>query len=196
MTTPAPAPTPTGDDVFTQPQPAATVPTPEPAPPAPAPAPVADPAPAPVDPTPAPVDPPKPGTELSPLNDAGELRVMGDVFDVGQVELWGDEAAQHVIEFKGDRLGIVQPATKALAGYSLSMTKFVPAQLRNDVNSLFIVEHLSPASYERVMYRLISAHEPDYTEDTLGELMEAIVEKTVDELKAKEAAEKAAKAGK
>src|SRR5512139_3220403 len=55
------------------------------------------------------------------------------------------------IEFKGDKLAVRKPTQQAFAAYSLSASQFVNPQMQNDISGLFMMQHISPASYLRVM---------------------------------------------
>ena len=90
-------------------------------------------------------------------------------------EKWDHET----IEFLGDTLHVRKPTDQALQAFSLSSSRFVKPEKRNDMTGLFINQHLSPASYDRVFMRLMDPDEPDYTVDTIAELMRVIVELTV-----------------
>jgi len=80
------------------------------------------------------------------------------------------------LEFNGDTLKVRPPSQQALAAFSLGTSKHVPSNTRNDLTGLFISRHMSPESYERVFDRLMSPEDPDYTIDSIGELMRSIVE--------------------
>jgi len=80
------------------------------------------------------------------------------------------------LEFNGDTLQVRPPSQQALAAFSLGTSKHVPSNTRNDLTGLFISRHLSPESYERVFDRLMNPEDPDYTIDSIGELMRSIVE--------------------
>lgn len=84
------------------------------------------------------------------------------------------------IDFNGDRLSVRRPTQQALAAYSLAMSHFVPAQTRNDITGLFIARHLSPSSYERVFSRLMDPDDTEYTVSSIGEMMKAIVELSIE----------------
>lgn len=139
--------------------PVPTAPPPAPTPPAP---PVADPEPEvlPADPAPA-----EPGTDVATVDSNVEL------------EVWtNDEEWDHeTINFRGDTLNVRKPTNQALAGLSLSSSKYVKMTVRNDITGLFIARHLSPQSYDRVFSRLMDPDDPDYTVETIGELMGAVV---------------------
>lgn len=79
------------------------------------------------------------------------------------------------ITFANDDLAVRAPTSQALAGFSLASSKYVDASIRNDMTGLFIVEHLGPDSYGRVMRRLMDGDDPDYDADTIGVLMREIV---------------------
>jgi len=83
--------------------------------------------------------------------------------------------AHQRITFAGDNLAVRAPTTQALTGFSLASSKYVDNQVKNDMTGLFIVEHIAPESYGRVMQRLMSGDDADYTTDTVGELMRDIV---------------------
>lgn len=77
--------------------------------------------------------------------------------------------------FKGDRLGIRKPTQQALAGFALASSKYVSMETKNDITGLFIANHLSPASYGTVFSRLMNPDDAEYTVETIGELMRAVV---------------------
>jgi hypothetical protein len=51
----------------------------------------------------------------------------------------------------------------------------VSTEVKNDMTGLFIVEHIGPDSYGRVMQRLMDGDDTDYDSETLGLLMREIV---------------------
>ena len=138
--------------------PVPAAPPPAPTPPGPA----AQPAPEPV---PAEDVPVQPGTDVAVLGSNVELEVWTND------EPWDHEK----IEFRGDLLNVRKPTDQALAGLSLSSSKYVKMTTRNDITGLFIARHLSPQSYDRVFSRLMDPDDADYTVETIGELMGAIV---------------------
>lgn len=79
------------------------------------------------------------------------------------------------LEFAGDLLAVRAPTQQALAGFSLASSKYVPNEVKNDMTGLFIVEHLGPESYGRVMRRLMDGDDPDYTSESVGVIMRDIV---------------------
>lgn len=79
------------------------------------------------------------------------------------------------MEYKGDTLQARKPTQQALAAFSLATSKYVNMQVRNDMTGLFISRHLSPESYELVFSRLMDPDDPDYTIETIGELMRGVV---------------------
>ena len=79
------------------------------------------------------------------------------------------------IDFAGDSLAVRAPTQQALAGFSLASSKYVSNEVKNDMTGLFVVEHLGPESYGRMMQRLMDGDDPDYTPETIGELMRDIV---------------------
>lgn len=80
------------------------------------------------------------------------------------------------IVFKGDKLGVKIPTQQALAAFSLSTSKYVDSSVRNDMTGLFISRHLSPDSYAQVFSRLMDPDDEEYSVESIGELMRAIVE--------------------
>lgn len=79
------------------------------------------------------------------------------------------------LRFAGDDLAVRAPTTQALTGYSLASSKYVPNDVRNDMTGLFIVAHLGPESYGRVITRMMDGDDEEYTADTVGQLMREIV---------------------
>jgi hypothetical protein len=79
------------------------------------------------------------------------------------------------INFAGDNLAVRAPTQQALAGFSLASSKYVSTEVKNDMTGLFIVEHIGPDSYGRVMQRLMDGDDTDYDSETLGLLMREIV---------------------
>lgn len=82
--------------------------------------------------------------------------------------------AHATIEFYGDKLEVRKPTEQALAGFSLAAGKYVPQKLQNDLVSLFVKQHMSEESLERVFFRLLDPEDKDYTPATIGELMREI----------------------
>ena len=80
------------------------------------------------------------------------------------------------LEFHGDTLKVRPPTQQALAAFSLGTSKHVPAESRNNLTGMFVNRHLSPESYERVMDRLMDPTDPDYSVETIGDLMRAVIE--------------------
>lgn len=112
-------------------------------------------------------------TEASPegasqlaLNEAGDAST-----EPVSEDLW----PHATITFKGDKLQVRKPTQQAMAAFSLGTSKFVSNQMRNDMTSLFIARHLSPQSYEQVFSRLMDPDDTEYTVDTIGQLMRAVV---------------------
>ena len=83
------------------------------------------------------------------------------------------------LDFLGDNLAVRAPTQQALAGFSLASSKYVPTDVKNDMTGLFISEHLGADTYGRVMQRLMDPDDPDYTTETIGQVMREIVMLTV-----------------
>jgi hypothetical protein len=101
----------------------------------------------------------------------GELAVVADAA-VALADQW---EGSHM-EFKGDKLQIRVPTAQGLAGFSLSQTKFIPTDVRNNLIGLFIYQHLSLESYVRVFGRLMDPSDDEYGVETISDLMTGIVE--------------------
>ncbi|AXH69038.1 hypothetical protein SABELLA_28 [Mycobacterium phage Sabella] len=100
-----------------------------------------------------------------------ELAVVEEVKDVAEV----DHRWMHdYLEFEGDRLEVRLPTEQALSAFSISVSKYMPAEVQNDMVGLFIAKHMSPESYTHVMARMMDPDDPTYTSKTVGELMGAI----------------------
>lgn len=168
-----PEPTPTADAVTGVVQP----PTPDPV--------VANPPPAPTDSQVVNTIPEDdtPSTEVA-VSDDGNVITLAERFDVTQA---GEAWPHSTVEFKGDLLGIRLPTRQALAAFSLSSSKYVSLNVKNDLTGLFIARHLSPESYGRVFSRLMDPDEDDYDVETVGELFNVIVMAAVDADKADDA---------
>lgn len=83
------------------------------------------------------------------------------------------------LEYKGDNLAVRKPTVQALAAFQLSSGKFIDPERQTDITSLFMDSHLGPDTYDRIMQRMISPDEPEYTKASIGEIMGAIVRLTV-----------------
>lgn len=93
------------------------------------------------------------------------------------------------LEFEGDKLEIRLPNEQALSAFSISVSKYMPAEVQNDMVGLFIAKHLSPDSYTHVLARMMDPDDPDYTKKTIGQLMSALSKAAIEERKAVKAAE-------
>ncbi|UYL88135.1 hypothetical protein SEA_EVAA_24 [Gordonia phage Evaa] len=129
------------------------------------------------------VDPePEPTIKSEPLE--GEIVTRDALAQTEEAEWDGD-----LLEFKGDTLQIRVPEQQALAAFSLASSKYVPMAVKNDIVGLFVIKHLSLDSYGHVMQRLMTPGDEEYSPETIGELMRAIVNISVE--RDKEAQEKA-----
>lgn len=120
---------------------------------------------------------PNPDPEVLPAESAPSTELAIPEASNVEIEVWtNDEPWDHeTIDFRGDHLNVRKPTNQALAGLSLSSSKYVKMTTRNDITGLFIARHLSAQSYDRVFARLMDPDDPDYTVETIGELMGAIV---------------------
>lgn len=87
------------------------------------------------------------------------------------------------IEFEGDKLAFRIPRSSAVTGFSNSQSKYVPNREKGDTVQLFLRLHLSPESYDRVIFRMMHP-ESDYSLYTLAKLVEAILTPGVKALEA------------
>lgn len=66
------------------------------------------------------------------------------------------------------------PRPEALRALSAAVGPHTKSQqLQNDMVQLFVSNHMNPADFERVLYRMIDP-EDTFTRDDLGELMRSI----------------------
>lgn len=93
------------------------------------------------------------------------------------------------IDFHGDRLAVRTPTSAALTGYRLSQSGTNGEGFQIAATNRFITNHMSPESYARVIDRMVSPDEEEYTVDTLGELIDSIAEPAIERIK-KEAEER------
>lgn len=101
-----------------------------------------------------------------------------------------DEWKHQWLPFHGDLLAIRIPTNAALTGYQVSQSGTNSEAFRVAATNRFITRHMSPETYARVIDRLMDPDDEDYTEETLGELIDAIAEPAVARFK-KEAEERA-----
>jgi hypothetical protein len=80
------------------------------------------------------------------------------------------------LQFEGDRLAVRKPTQKALAGLSLGSGPYISDHRRNSLTGLFMMMHMSEATWWQVFYRLVNPDEEDYTIDTIGELVKQVIE--------------------
>ncbi|WAB09528.1 hypothetical protein SEA_WOOPER_25 [Gordonia phage Wooper] len=129
-------------------------------------------------------EPPAPAAQTTPTNDSVFAEqptpepepevVTGEV--VRNDEIATRSAWPHdTLEFKGDTLEVRAPTEQAMAAFSLASGKYVPMQVKNDIVGLFVARHLSDDSYGQVFSRLMDPDDADYSPETIGELMRAIV---------------------
>ena len=94
------------------------------------------------------------------------------------------------IDFHGDRLGVRTPLKAALAGYELSQSGTNSQAFKAEATNRFITRHVSGDSYARMIDRLMNPDDPEYTEETIGDLIKLIAEPAVERIN-KEIAERA-----
>ena len=131
----------------------------------------------------APAEPTKDETELARFYDA--LNTGRERLDAG----WPYER----IDYKGDSLAVRKPQMQALAAFQLSSSKFISDERKNDIVGLFVDQHMGRESYDHVMGRLMNPDDPDYTTESIADVMGKLVEQAVEDIKeeAKSAVKKA-----
>lgn len=124
--------------------------------------------------------------------DAGEgtveVATRDELKEIALQEQWPHD----YLQFEGDRLEVRLPTEQALSAFSISVSKYMPAEVQNDMVGLFISKHLSPESYTHVLARMMDPDEPTYTNKTIGLLMGAVSRAAIGQRKAAAEAEKAA----
>lgn len=155
------------------PQPSTAPPPPPPPTPAPEPEPVVDPEP---DDDVTAYTPDPDSTDVQAVDISTALALLGESNIAEQDNLVTAEPWDHeTIEFMGDTLHVRKPTDQALAGWSLASSRYVKMSTKNDISGLFIARHLSPATYDLVMGRLMDPDDVEYNAETIGKLMAAVV---------------------
>lgn len=85
-----------------------------------------------------------------------------------------DEWEYQTIEYANETWQVRKPSPQALAGFMLATGKYVPNTVQQNMVGLFLVNHLSADSYERIYVRLLDPEDPDFTPDSLGEIMSMV----------------------
>ncbi len=99
-----------------------------------------------------------------------------EVVDPAAEEKWTHQSewAHDWLEFKGDKLAIRIPKGAALQ--ALGAARHNSLEFQDRLVNLFVAKHLSPETYERVMYRMVDPDDEDFTTGAWGELIGAIAE--------------------
>lgn len=105
--------------------------------------------------------------------------------EAGPLAIADQDWPHDFMDFEGDRLEIRLPDERALTGFALSVGKFIPADVQNDMVSLFMNRHMSPDSYGQVMARMMDPDDATYTTKTVGQLFNSIV-RAASEVRAEE----------
>lgn len=122
--------------------------------------------------------------EVIDIDESGEIAPAADSdVAVAEKEPW---AHQELTDFYGENWEVRKPTEQALAGFALAAGKYVPQKLQNDLVGLFIKNHMSEESHERMYERLMDPDDGSFTPQTLGEMMREIALLGRDELKAVE----------
>lgn len=102
--------------------------------------------------------------------DATAVAVKDEVKAVALAEQWPHD----YLNFEGDKLEVRLPSEQALSAFSIGVSKYMPAEVQNDMVGLFIAKHLSPGSYSRVFARMMDPDDTTYTNQTIGQLMSSL----------------------
>lgn len=109
---------------------------------------------------------------------AAEVAVptSSEVVDPAAEEKWTHQSewSHDWLEFKGDKLGIRVPKGAALQ--ALGAARHNSLEFQDRLVNLFVAKHLSPETYERVMYRMVDPDDEEFTTGAWGELINAIAE--------------------
>lgn len=99
-----------------------------------------------------------------------------EVVDPAAEEKWTHQSewSHDWLEFKGDKLGIRVPKGAALQ--ALGAARHNSLEFQDRLVNLFVAKHLSPETYERVMYRMVDPDDEEFTTGAWGELISAIAE--------------------
>lgn len=84
------------------------------------------------------------------------------------------------LDFKGDRLAVKTPRPSVANSVIMLRSPLVSEDDRGNIISSIIASHLSHESWGRVQFRNINPDETEYTIETIGELLEALVELSVE----------------
>lgn len=84
------------------------------------------------------------------------------------------------LDFKGDRLAVKTPRPSVANSVIMLRSPLVSEDDRGNIISSIIASHLSHESWGRVQFRNINPDETEYTLETIGELLEALVELSVE----------------
>lgn len=107
-----------------------------------------------------------------------------EVVDPDAEEKWSHQTEwkHDWLDFKGDNLGIRVPKGAALQ--ALNAARHSSLEFQDRLVNLFVAKHLSPETYERVMYRMVDPDDEEFTTGAWGELIGAIAEKGREKAKA------------
>lgn len=130
-----------------------------------------------------------PAKREAAVDPATELAVVDKVKDVVLAADAPHSWMHDFMEFEGDKLEIRLPTEQALSAFSISVSRYMPPEVQNDMVGLFIANHMSPDSYTHVMARMMDPDDATYTNRTVGELMGAISRASLAQRKAEQEAE-------
>lgn len=95
----------------------------------------------------------------------------------------GDVWAHDTIELFGDTWQVIAPSQQAMTAVTLAGGKYVPQKQQNDFVSLFLRNHMSEASFNRLFERFLDPADTEFDPAALGTLMRALAELMVNRLK-------------
>lgn len=99
-----------------------------------------------------------------------------EVVDPDAEEKWTHQSEwkHDWLEFKGDKLAIRVPKGAALT--AIGAARHNSLEFQDRLIHLFVAKHVSPETYERVMYRMVDPDDEEFTTGAWGELISAIAE--------------------
>ena len=145
--------------------------------------------------------PTDPGTVVATVADTAPAEKTPEQVDLEKfysaLDAWRERLdrgwAYERIEYKGDNLAVRKPLMQALAAFQLSSSKFISDDRKNDIVGLFVDQHMGRESYDHMMARLMDPDDPDYTTESIADVMGKLVELAVEDIKEQAKAEATSK---
>lgn len=99
------------------------------------------------------------------------------------------------VEYKGDRLAVRKPLQQALTGLSMGASKFMKPEKQLNFITLFVERHMSEASYDRLIDRMMDPGDTEYGPKSFAQVMKLITSLAREKKDDKELEEKPGGAG-